>query len=147
MEDHQISGQKQPSAPRVTTILPCNDLDAAESFFSRLGFARKQGDRERYPDNHEYDYRILVHSNGSDIHLNQAVKGWVVASKNPFGLYVYAEDVDALAEEFKDEIIEKGKKGEFKEWGMYEFSLNGPDGVLVRVGWPASEISQKKEGT
>ena len=22
-------------------------------------------------------------------------------------------------------------------WGMYEFALNGPDHVLVRVGWPS----------
>ena len=23
-----------------------------------------------------------------------------------------------------------------KAWGMYEFALDGPDGVLVRIGWP-----------
>jgi hypothetical protein len=142
MDYHQISRPKAPSNPRVTAILPCNDLDAAESFFSRLGFARRTGDRERYPEDHAYDYRILVHSNGTDIHLNQAVEGWVVPGKNPFGLYVYVEDVDTLAEEFRAEIIEKGKKAEFKPWGMYEFSVNGPDEVLVRVGWPAGEITK-----
>ena len=24
-----------------------------------------------------------------------------------------------------------------EQWGMYEFSLSDPDGVLVRVGWPS----------
>ena len=23
-----------------------------------------------------------------------------------------------------------------KPWGMYEFTLNGPDDTLIRVGWP-----------
>jgi len=44
--------------------------------------------------------------------------------------------VDELAAEFADEIIERGKQAELKAWGMYEFSLNGPDGALVRIGWP-----------
>ena len=53
--------------------------------------------------------------------------------RNPFGLYLYLEDVDALAAEF--EIL--GKTGpEDKPWGMYEFALSDPDETLVRVGWP-----------
>ncbi|KAF2429788.1 hypothetical protein EJ08DRAFT_650225 [Tothia fuscella] len=134
--------------PRITTILPCNDLDSAEKFFSRLGFFRRPGDKDRYPPDAEDDYRILIDKSGADIHLNQAVEGWVVAEKNPFGLYVYRstkDDVDALAVEFQDEIIEEGKRAETKGWGMYEFSLNGPDGVLVRVGCSASEVKDGSE--
>ncbi len=110
----------------LTAILPCNDLDAAERFFGRLGFA-KTGDYG--------DYRILAHPQGGDLHLNVAVPGWVVEGRNPFGLYFYIEDVDALAAQFRDEII-GNTAPEDKVWGMYEFALNGPDGVLVRVGWP-----------
>jgi hypothetical protein len=73
------------------------------------------------------------------------VEGWVVPSRNPFGLYVYVEDVDSLAKEFKDEIIGKEKKAEEKPWGMYEFAVNGPDDVLIRVGWPSKEIRKIKE--
>ena len=55
--------------------------------------------------------------------------------RNPFGLYLYLEDVDALAREFQDEIL--GKHGpEDKPWGMYEFALSDLDQTLVRVGWP-----------
>jgi hypothetical protein len=47
--------------------------------------------------------------------------------------------------EFKDEIIEAAKKPELKEWGLVEFSVNGPDGSLVRVGWFADDLKKKRE--
>src|ERR1700733_9256276 len=101
--------------PRVTAILPCNNLDTAEAFFNRLGFSRSQADKARAArDGGEDGYRILMHSNGSDIHLNQAVEGWLIPGKNPFGLYLYVKEIDALAEEFKGEIIERSKKAEHK---------------------------------
>jgi hypothetical protein len=34
------------------------------------------------------------------------------------------------------ETLEKAGP-EHKPWGMYEFSLSGPDETLVRVGWPS----------
>jgi len=110
---------------RVTAILPCNDLDAAEAFFARLGFQRDQGSVD--------DYRMLSDGLGGYIHLNLAVEGWLEAGRNPFGLYLYREDVDGLAGAFVGEII--GQPGD-RPWGMYEFALNGPDETLVRVGWP-----------
>jgi hypothetical protein len=91
---------------------------------------------------------MISHPNGSDIHLRQLGKdeeGWLEPLKNSFGIYVYSQDVQALAVEFADEIIEAVKKPEVKEWGMLEFSLNGPDGCLVRVGWPADEIETGKK--
>ena len=72
---------------------------------------------------------------GGEVHLNRAVEGWVVPGRNPFGLYLYRQDVDAAAAAFADEIIEPEGPSE-KPWGMYEFALNGPDAILVRVGWP-----------
>lgn len=80
----------------ITAILPINDLDAAEHFFLRLGFL-KVGDYG--------DYRILHHPQGGDLHLNKVVPGWLEAGRNPFGLYLYTEAVDALAKEFQSEII------------------------------------------
>ncbi|KAH8900704.1 hypothetical protein GQ53DRAFT_835640 [Thozetella sp. PMI_491] len=129
-----------PQRPRITAILPCNDLDSAVRFFVRLGFTAPTEKEATQWDS----YIMLSHPNGSDIHLTKAVEGWLEAGKNPFGLYVYTEDVDALGREFADEIIEKGKKPELKEWGMYEFSLNGPDETLVRVGWPGDEMEKAK---
>jgi len=112
---------------RLTAILPCNDLAAAEAFFNRLGFTRDPGS----PD----DYRILADGCGGHVHLNPAVDGWLKPGANPFGLYLYREDVDALAAAFVGEIIEPEGPSD-KPWGMYEFALNGPDDTLIRIGWP-----------
>jgi hypothetical protein len=109
----------------LTAILPCNNLDASEAFYARLGFARSGGDAS---------YRILSDDKGGHLHLTAAVEGWLVSGRNPFGLYLYAENVDELAARFPNEIIGSGV--EHKAWGMYEFALSDPDQTLVRVGWP-----------
>jgi hypothetical protein len=133
--------------PCVTTILPCTDLASAIRFFVRLGFATPSEEEV-----HKWHrYRMLSHPNGSEIHLRElgpGEEGWLEPFKNPFGIYVYSEDVEAIAVEFADEIIGSVKMPEIKEWGMFEFSLNGPDGCLVRVGWPAegTQMSKKKAG-
>ena len=119
----------------LTAILPCNDLDAAEAFFNRLGFARPDADRP--PPGREDGYRLLKNGRGGHIHLTGAIEGWLVPGRNPFGLYLYMENVDALAAAVASDILERPKAPEHKPWGMYEFSLNGPDDTLVRVGWPS----------
>jgi catechol 2,3-dioxygenase-like lactoylglutathione lyase family enzyme len=119
---------------RLTAILPCNDLDACEAFYNRLGFSRPDADR---PAPGEDDgYRILSDGQGGALHLNRAVEGWLVPGQNPFGLYLYTEEVDALAARFGDEIIGPVKAAEDKPWGMYEFALSDPEETLVRIGWP-----------
>jgi catechol 2,3-dioxygenase-like lactoylglutathione lyase family enzyme len=110
----------------VAAILPCTDLDAAEAFFARLGFARVSPPAD--------DYRILADGRGGTLHLNPAPEGWLEAARNPFGLYLYREDVDAAAAAFPGEAIGGGPAD--KPWGMYEFALDGPDGTLIRIGWP-----------
>jgi catechol 2,3-dioxygenase-like lactoylglutathione lyase family enzyme len=115
----------------LVAILPCNDLDASEAFYNRLGFRRPDGAR---PEKSEHDtYRILSDGMGGHLHLTDAVEGWLVRGRNPFGLYLYAEDVDTLAAEFAAELV-NGKGPEDKPWGMYEFALSDPDETLVRVG-------------
>ena len=115
----------------LTAILPCNDLDASEAFYNRLGFSRPQSEKpaKREDDN----YRILSDGKGGHLHLTDAIAGWLVPGRNPFGLYLYTDDVDALAARFKGETLEKHGP-EQKPWGMYEFSLSDPDETLVRVG-------------
>jgi hypothetical protein len=110
---------------RLTAILPCKDLDAAEAFFARLGFQRAQGSLD--------DYRMLSDGLGGFIHLTRAVEGWLEAGRNPFRLYLYREDVDSAARAFAGETVGEPRDA---PWGMYEFALNGPDETLVRVGWP-----------
>ena len=130
--------------PHITTILPCTNLASTVQFFTRLGFIAPSEEEMLKWDR----YLLLSHPNGSDIHLRElepAEEGWLEPLKNPFGFYVYTEDVEALAIEFANEIIEPVKKPEIKEWGMFEFSVNGPDGCLVRVGWPAESIQMGKK--
>ena len=119
---------------RLTAIVPCNDLDASEAFYNRLGFIRPEADRHR-PDGNN-DYRMLSDGKGGDIHLTTAVEDWLIKGRNPFGLYLYTEDVDALAARFPGEVLEK-QGASHKPWGMYEFALSDPDDTLVRVGWPS----------
>jgi hypothetical protein len=97
---------RQPSGT-LTAILPCNDLDASERFYNRLGFTRPDGDR---PAPGERDtYRMLSNGKGGHLHLTDAVEGWLLPGKNPFGVYLYLEDVDTLAHEFTGEML--GKHG------------------------------------
>lgn len=119
-----------PDTPtRLIAILPCTDLDTAEAFFARLGLRRTGG----LPD-----HRILDDGRGGEVHLQPTVEGWLLAGRNPFGLYLRTPNVDALATAFAAEIIELEKRATHKPWGMYEFALNGPDDALVRVGWPSA---------
>jgi catechol 2,3-dioxygenase-like lactoylglutathione lyase family enzyme len=111
----------------LIAIVPCTNLDASERFYNRLGFARSDSQR---PATGEPDtYRMLSNSKGGYLHLTDAVEGWLVPGRNPFGLYLYLEDVDALAREF-------AKQPQDKPWGMHEFAMCDPDETLVRVGWP-----------
>jgi hypothetical protein len=126
-----MSDRSTPSG-HLTAILPTNDLDATESFFNRLGFTR-----DRTAGDEADTYRMLDNGQGGHIHLTDAVEGWLVPGHNPFGLYLYAEDVDGVFARFGGESIEAEGPSD-KPWGMYEFALNGPDDTLVRIGWPTS---------
>ena len=115
----------------MVAMLPCNDLDASEAFYNRLGFSRVRGDGP--PPEWESNYRILTDGKGGELHLTDSVEDWLVPGRNPFGLYLYTEDVDALAAEFANELVCK-KGPEDKPWSTYEFALSDPDQTLVRVG-------------
>ena len=126
-----------PERQSATPIIPCNDPDAAEAWWNRLGFRR--------PEGQDYgDYRMLSDGAGCEVHLTRAVEGWVTPGRNPFGVYVYTRRVDTIAEAMREAVIEPGKAPEHKAWGMYEVSLNGPDDLLVRVGWPSRLIRAER---
>jgi hypothetical protein len=122
-----------PEAPAITVapVVPCNDLDAAERWWDRLGF-------RCLPHQNYGDYRILVDSDGAQVHLTLAVDGWVIPGRNPFGVYIYTPRVAAIAQAVPDAIIGDDKTPEHKPWGMMEIALNGPDDLLVRIGWASS---------
>lgn len=121
----------------LVAILPCNNLDASERFYARLGFVRP--DSERPAPGEADTYRMLSNGQGGYLHLTDAVEGWLVPGRNPFGLYLYLEDVDAAAREFQQTPKDK-------PWGMYEFAMSDPDETLVRVGWP-SRLRRRSAGS
>jgi catechol 2,3-dioxygenase-like lactoylglutathione lyase family enzyme len=47
----------------MVAILPCNNLDASEAFYNRLGFSRVR--RDGPPPEWERNYRILIDSEGA----------------------------------------------------------------------------------
>ena len=111
---------------QLSPILPCNDINATQAFYERLGFTAVAGDD---------GFRIMKDGRGWQIALRPAERGWVIPDRNSHGLYLYCEDVDAIAEKVRDIIVEKGAPHR-KPWGMYEFAVGDPDGVLVRIGRP-----------
>jgi hypothetical protein len=110
-------------------ILPNNDLAAAIPFWERLGFARA---------NTAGDY-VIMRGWDCEVHLTQAGTGpWrVPADHNPFGVFIRTPHVDAIAARVSDLIIRPGGVLRHREWGLYECGIAGPDGLLVRIGWPS----------
>ena len=115
----------------LIAVLPCNDVDVSERFYARLGFERVGPSAREFAAT----YRILSNCKGGFLHLAQAEDGWLVPGKNPCQLYLYAEDVDALAAAMAPDVLGKGP--EDKPWGMYEFGVSDPDQTLVRIGRPS----------
>jgi hypothetical protein len=112
-------------------IVPCNDLAGALPFWERLGFARA---------NTSPDY-IIMAGWGCEVHLVQAGDGpWRVPEINPFGVFIRTPDVAAIAARVDDLIIRPGGVLRHREWGIYECGMAGPDGLLVRIGWPSHLI-------
>jgi hypothetical protein len=115
-------------------IVPNNDLQSAIPFWERLGFKRSGGD----------DGYVIMAGWGCEVHLTQAGdEPWrVSAANNPFGVFIRTPDVEAIAARVDDLIIRPGGILRHREWGLYEFGVSGPDGLLVRIGWP-SRLMQK----
>ncbi len=116
-------------------IVPSNDLPGAIPFWERLGFTRTGG---------VANYVILT-GWGCEVHLTQAGTGlWRVPEENnPFGVFIRTPEVAAIAARVEDLIIRPGGILRHREWGLYEVGINGPDGLLVRIGWPSRLIQGK----
>jgi hypothetical protein len=73
-----------------------------------------------------------------EVHLTQAGDGpWrVPAANNPVGGFIQTPNVEVIAARVDDLIIRPGGVLRHREWGLYEVGILGPDGMLVRIGWP-----------
>lgn len=118
-----------PATVGAFAIVPHNDLPTAMTFWERLGFTRVGGDAQ---------YVILA-GWGCEVHLTQAGSGpWrVPAEHNPFGVFIRTPEVAAVAARVDDLVIRPGGVLRHRDWGLYEVGIAGPDGMLVRVGWPS----------
>ncbi|MGO4703978.1 hypothetical protein [Dyella sp. 2RAB6] len=127
-----------PTTIGAFAIVPSNDLHAALPFWERLGFVRTGGDANYF----------IMSGWGCEVHLTQAGAGpWAVpAEHNPFGVFIRTPDVEAIAARVDDLIIRPGGVLRHREWGLYEVGIGGPDGLLVRIGWP-SRLMQDGEAT
>ena len=106
----------------AVAIVPSEDLDASAAFYARLGFGVTS-------DYAAHGYRILHDAGGASVHLTRVEAGTIDPAATAHGIYFYSEEVAALAEAF-------GLRAEAKPWGLTEFAVSDPSGVLVRVGWP-----------
>ncbi|WP_084706741.1 VOC family protein [Sandarakinorhabdus limnophila] len=113
-------------------IVPSNDLHAAIPFWERLGFALTGGN----------DAYAIMTGWGCEVHLTQAGSGpWRVPDQhNPFGVFIRTPEVDQIAARVDDLVIRPGGILRHREWGLYEVGIAGPDGLLVRIGWPSELI-------
>jgi hypothetical protein len=113
-------------------IVPSNNLPAAIPFWERLGFARTGGDQ----------HYVIMTGWDCEVHLTQAGNGvWRVPEHNPFGVFIRTPHVAAIAARVDDLVIRPGGVLRHREWGIYEAGIAGPDGLLVRVGWPSRLIN------
>lgn len=113
-------------------IIPSNDLPLAIAFWDRMGFARTGG----------YENYVIIRGWGCEVHLTQAGSGpWRVPEEhNPFGVFIRTPEVAAIAARMDDRVIRPGGVLRHREWGLYEVGIAGPDGLLVRIGWPSNLI-------
>jgi len=120
-------------AHHIAAILPCSDLDASTAFYEKLGLSVVS----------DYgSYRLLEDGKGWRLHLtNESRPTWPERDHNPFGLYLYTDRVDELAEHMRDAILGPEKAPTHKPWGIYEFALSDPDETLVRIGWPSALVT------
>lgn len=124
----------RPPSVGAFAIIPSNNLLGAIPFWERLGFSRTGGE----------DHYVIMSGWECEVHLTQAGDGpWSVpAAHNPFGIFIRTPDVDAIAARMDDLIIRPAGILRHREWGLYECGILGPDGLLVRVGWPSRLIAR-----
>jgi catechol 2,3-dioxygenase-like lactoylglutathione lyase family enzyme len=112
------------SQHHIAAILPCADLARSRAFYERLGLS--------VVSDHGH-YLLMSDGKGWHLHLRAEDMAALQAPHNPFGLYIYVDDVDGVADRMRELIIEPGTP-HLRPWGTYEFAVSDPDGVLVRIG-------------
>ncbi|MFR9780616.1 glyoxalase superfamily protein [Micromonospora sp. MS34] len=104
---------------RLAPVLRTRDADAAATWYARLGFTR-QWEHRFAPDLPLY---VSIARDGMEIHLSEHAGD----ARPDTLLYLYVDDVDAVAAAYGGAQIER------RDWGR-EFAVTDPDGNRLRIG-------------
>ena len=110
---------------RVAPILPVRDLDAAMTYYRRLGFSVRAYEKGGYG---------FAMRDGVEIHLGVAPD----RDRHTSSTYLFVDDADAVAAEWRAAGVEVHSP-EDTEWGQHEGVVADPDGNIIRFGSPMSE--------
>jgi predicted enzyme related to lactoylglutathione lyase len=112
---------------RALPLLSSRDLQATAEFYGRLGFASRGAPHE------EWDY-LIIECDGCELHF----AGQLLGERTPGSCFVYAEDIDALSERWREAAGDAARFTPLAHtnYGMRAFTMFDPDGNEIRVGWP-----------
>lgn len=111
-----------PTFKRIAPIFAVRDLDRAIAHYGRLGFATRVYEGGGYG---------FATRDGIEIHLGTVP----VQDQRISGAYLFVEDADGLAEEWRSAGVEVHGP-EDTEWGQSEGAVVDPDGNVIRFGSP-----------
>jgi len=112
-----------PTLRRFAPAFPVRDVAVALEHYARLGFAT------RIYHTGEYGF---AERDGVQLHVGTTTK-----PSTPATAYLYTDDADALAAEWRAAGVEVHGP-EDTEWGQREGALVDPDGNVIRFGSPLS---------
>jgi catechol 2,3-dioxygenase-like lactoylglutathione lyase family enzyme len=107
---------------RVAPIFPVSDLTASVRHYQRLGFATREYEGGGYG---------FATRDGIEIHLG--VVPDLEADAATSGAYLFVDDADALADEWRSAGVEVHGPQD-TEWGQHEGAHIDPDGNVIRFG-------------
>jgi catechol 2,3-dioxygenase-like lactoylglutathione lyase family enzyme len=107
-----------------TPILPVLDMDAAVTFYERVGFAVHRYEGGGYAFVHYDDQSVF------DLALAEPA---LERATNRAGCYLITPDTDAWHTRLRADGLPVTAL-EAKPWGMTEFTLTDPDANTIRVG-------------
>ena len=111
--------------------LPMKDIDETANFYvEKLGFEIVQ----RY----EEQKFLMVRRDKAEIHFLGYEPGVAKEVGSFSSAYIYPEDIDKLADEFRAAGVAFRYGPEDKPWGMYEMQIDDPCGTAIRFGVPTA---------
>jgi predicted enzyme related to lactoylglutathione lyase len=112
---------------KFAPAFPVNDLAAALTHYARLGFTTSE-----YTGTSAAGGYGFARRSGVELQLGTVPTGRTVS---PTTAYLYVDDADALAAEWRDAGADV-RSPEDTPWGQREGVMIDPDGNIIRFGSP-----------